>query len=185
MTFPDPAETGVYWHWWRNSGAVSRAVVSSPADYFLPDRDEFFWGDTSAEWQMRVDYEVPAQPSFPPPSGGATWLAYDGWIELQRWRLDTNTWVNYNGVSSGNYKWQGAAALGTTGAFRYRTLQDATFTVGVVAPATSNWDASTWYYLWPQDVEEIPLDVGGIRFRARPSVGVSASILEGIDGGSP
>lgn len=185
MTFPDPAESGLYWWWWRNSGAVSRAVVFTTATYFLPDRDDFFWGDTSAEWRMRVNSAVPEQPSFPPPAGGATWLAYDGFIQLERWRLDTNTWVSYSGTSSGAAKWQGASALGPTGAFRYRTLKDATFTVGVVPPATANYDATPWTYLWPQDVEEIPLEVGGIRFTARPSVGVSASILEGIDGGSP
>jgi len=185
MTFPDPAESGLFWWWWRNTGNVSRAVVSAPASYFLPDRDEFFWGDTSAEWQMRVDSEVPEQPSLPPPVGDATWTGYTGFIELERWRLDTNVWVAYNASGSGIYKWQGASRVGPTGAFRYRTLRDATFTVGVSAPTTANWDASVWYYLWPQDVEEIPLEVGGIRFTARPSVGVSASILEGIDGGSP
>jgi len=185
MTFPDPPVGGLYWWWWRNSGAVSRARVFAAATSYIPNRDTFFWGDTASEWRLRVDSAVPDQPPTPPPVGDATWLAYNGFIQLERWRLDTNTWVSYSGTSGGSYLWQSASALGTTGGFRWRTLKDATFTVGVVPPATSNWDATAWTYVWPQDVEEIPLEVGGIRLTARPSVGVSASILEGIDGGSP
>jgi hypothetical protein len=191
MTFPDPPTGGVFWWWWQNSGVQSRARVLSAATAVLPDVDNFFWGDSApGDWRLSLTIVAPDQPSFPPPLGSATWSQYQAYRQIERWRLDTNTWVPYSGVSGATsltptYLWQSGSRVGPTGAFRWRTLKDATFTPGVSDPTFINWDGAPWNYIWPQDVEEIPLEVGGIRFTARPSVGVSASILEGIDGGSP